>query len=728
MSSVKRIFPLILVVFSLFLLSAVPSHSVPAAKRIISLVDYIGGDYKNAVSNGEIINAEEYDEMLEFSAEVRELFKSMKSSEGDRADVESDLNELAGLIADRTPVSEVESLSKTIKEKVIASYDVTPYPEKSPSYASGRALFEANCAQCHGPEGAGDGPLAMGLNPAPLNFADTEIASALSPFKVHNTITFGIEDTAMPSFPRLSDEEKWDVAFYVLSLGYEGGDLAEGEKSAAVLPDGIVNYKTLANMSNGEIRGKLGSLASNEEEQYNALAYLRKGIFEKETPPESPILLTSSLLNESVRLYNKGEYEESYAKALDAYLEGFEKVETDLAIRDKNLSRGIESAFSDLREAIKSEKPAAYVEELNVLIQKELVAAQSVLENSKPSSSLLSFLNSFTIIVREGLEAILIIAAIIAFLGATGSKGVIKYIHLGWILALVAGFFTWLMARTVISISGAEREVIEGVTSLTAAAVLFYVSYWLISKIDVRIWKEYIQGKVEKALSRGSVVALASVSFFAVYREAFETVLFYQALWFQAENAKSAVIWGIVLGAALLIILFFVIFKLAMRIPLKYFFSITSIFLYLLSFILLGKGIRELQEAGIVGITPIEFLPQIDVLGFYPTLETVVPQAILLAAFVFAVIWLEYVKRERERTEIAVSVSRISEDMKSMHAAFDHIKGHIIEWRRCEDIDLEAEDLDRRIQDVITHVDELEGKLGDFYTAVSKNTGPAKTR
>jgi high-affinity iron transporter len=328
--------------------------------------------------------------------------------------------------------------------------------------------------------------------------------------------------------------------------------------------------------------------------------------------------------------------------------------------------------------------------------------------------------------VREGLEAILIIAAIIAFMGATGARSQIRYIHYGWILALAAGVLTWLLARTVISISGAQREVIEGVTSITAAAVLFYVSYWLISKIEVRVWKQYIQGKVEKALSTGSVIALASVSFFAVYREAFETVLFYQALWFQSGNSQPAVLWGLAAGALVLVVLFYVIFKLALRIPLKYFFSVTSVFLYLLSFILLGKGVKELQEAGIVGLTPVEYIPHIDILGLYPTLETSIPQALLLAAFIFALVWLENVKREREKKEIAVSLSRIAGDMKSMHAAFDHIKGHIIEWRKCEDIDLEAEDLDRRIQDVISHVDELESKVGDFYTVVTKNNQPEK--
>lgn len=232
---------------------------------------------------------------------------------------------------------------------------------------------------------------------------------------------------------------------------------------------------------------------------------------------------------------------------------------------------------------------------------------------------------------------------------------------------------------------------------------------------------------MEKAITKKSVIALASVSFFAVYREAFETVLFYQALWFQAENTQSAVLWGFVAGVAVLAVLFFVIFKLALRIPIKYFFTVTSIFLYFLSFILVGKGIRELQEAGIVGITPLEYLPQVEALGIYPTLETALPQGILLLAFVFAFMWISYTTREMEKKEIAMSLSRIADDMQSMYAAFDHIKGHIVDWKRCEGIDIEARDLDSQIQEVITHVDELENKLGDFYDIVSKNKDtPAK--
>ncbi|MGH7890601.1 MAG: FTR1 family iron permease, partial [Thermodesulfobacteriota bacterium] len=331
----------------------------------------------------------------------------------------------------------------------------------------------------------------------------------------------------------------------------------------------------------------------------------------RESRDESPLVVSRTLLKEAIELYKQGDSQEAYTRALDAYLEGFERVEADLVLKDDKLRREIEVKFSNLRVAIKDGRKVEEVAALQQEIDSNLNRASLVLENGKPVGKAFSFVNSFSIIVREGLEAVLIIAAVIAFLTATGAKDVIKYIHLGWIVALVAGLITWVLAQTVISISGAQREIIEGTTSLIAAFVLFYVSYWLITKIEVKKWKEFIQGRVKKALTKKNVFALASVSFFAVYREAFETVLFYQALWLQAENSQSSVIWGFLAGVVLLLVLVVVIFKLGLRIPLKYFFSITSFFLYFLSFVLVGKGIREFQEAGIIGITQLEFIPQI---------------------------------------------------------------------------------------------------------------------
>ena len=693
------------------------------AKRILSLVDYIGGDYQNAVSKGKIINSAEYEEMLEFSSQVKELFGKLEALGGDKAEIGPELSELSSLIEEKAPVSGVEAISSSIKEKIITSYGIVPHPEKSPSFSSGQELYMVNCSQCHGVSGAADGQLSYGFNPKPADFTDPEFTDGLSPFKVYNTTSFGIEGTAMPSFPRLTSDEKWDVSFYVLSLGVKGSE-TEGGNLAADIPEDLTDYKTLATLTNSDIKERVAGHTFSKDELLGVLSLIRGGGPDSGGPGNESIVLTSSMLNESVELYSDGNSDEAYTKALDAYLMGFEKIEPALFVKDRVLTTTLESKFADLRSALKSGASISEVEAINAELQAGLIQASGELQERKQVSSMISFVNSFAIIVREGLEAILIIAAIIAFLGATGAGRSIKYIHYGWIAAIIAGLLTWLLARTVINISGAQREIIEGVTALTAAAVLFYVSYWLITKIEVQKWKSYIKGKVESAVSKKSVVALAGVSFFAVYREAFETVLFYQALWYQSENTQSAVIWGFIVGLGVLVALYFIVFKLALTIPIKYFFSVTSLFLYFLAFILLGKGIRELQEAGVVGITPVDFLPTIDVLGIYPTLETALPQGVLILAGVFAYVWIGYISREREKKEIAMSLARIADDMKSMYAAFDHIKGHIIEWKRCEDIDIEARDLDNQIHEVISHVDELEDKLGDFYDIVSKNKEP----
>jgi high-affinity iron transporter len=716
--------------FFAFILILTPLLFIPTqteasedAKRILSLVDYIGGDYQNAVSDGEIINTGEYAEMLEFSSQVKELFAKLEASKGDQAAIGPELSELSALIENKSPVNEVEVLSSVIKEKLLVSYGIVPHPEKSPSFASGQELYMVNCAQCHGVTGAADGQLSYGLNPKPSDFTDPEFTDGLSPFKVFNTTSFGIAGTAMPSFPRLTNDGKWDISYYVLSLGMNDGKTPSGEAFTDI-PDDLNDYRVLATLTNAEIKERVAGQTDSEDGLVSVLSMIRSGGADTGGPDNESIALTASLLNESVLLYSEGNFDEAYTKALDAYLLGFEKIESSLFIKDRVLATMLESKFAELRGIVSSGAPLSEVEVINADIQAGLVQASGELQGRKQVSSMISFTNSFAIIVREGLEAILIIAAIIAFLGATGSRSSIKYIHYGWIAALIAGLLTWFLARTVITISGAQREIIEGVTALMAAAVLFYVSYWLITKIEVQKWKSYIKNKVESAVSKKNVLALAGVSFFAVYREAFETVLFYQALWFQSESTQSAVIWGFVAGAAVLVVLFFVIFKLALTIPIKYFFSVTSIFLYFLSFILLGKGIRELQEAGIIGITLLDFLPTIDAVGIYPTAQTALPQGILLLAFIFAFIWIGYISRKKEKKEIAVSLSRIADDMKSMYAAFDHIKGHIIEWKRCEDIDIEARDLDKQIHEVISHVDELEDKLENFYDIVSKNKEP----
>lgn len=690
------------------------------AKRILSLVDYIGGDYQNAVLNGKVINEDEYTEMLDFSESAR-LFAN--NIETEKAYIKNDTLLLNKLIIDKASIEEVLDLSNKIEQNLISDFNLKTFPTGSPSTELGKLLYMNNCSQCHGINGMADGPLAEGLMPHPAKFSEGDLIQELSAFKIYNTVSFGIKGTGMPSFPKLSEEQKWDIAFYVLSIRYANN--SENLEFTHEIPDKLKDYKLLATMSDDDIRGGLSSSAYNKDQINEILSQIRsnRGFSgEIKGSGNEPLILAGALLSESLKLYENGDKQLAYSKAIDAYLQGFEKVENKLAVKDKKLTLEIENKFSEFRAQIKSDHGFENLQNTYHQLDANLTSASLLLTNTKPLGKLFSFLQSFAIIVREGLEAVLIVAAIIAFLTATGSRKAIKYVHYGWVSALIAGLATWMLAQTVLSITSAQKEIIEGATSLIAAAVLFYVSYWFITKIEVQKWKAFIEGKVKQALTKKNVFTLASVSFFAVYREAFETVLFYQALWLQAESSQSEVIWGFLVGTVCLIGLFIVIFKLGLKMPLRYFFAISSGLLYLLSFVLIGKGVREFQEAGLIGITPIEFIPTIDILGIYPTLQTTAPQAVLFIAFLFAVIWIFVIKQERERKEIVVSLTKIAEDMKTMHETFDHIKGHIIEWKRCEDIDIEAQDLDKQIHDVITHVDELETKLVDFFDVVSKNS------
>ena len=249
-------------------------------------------------------------------------------------------------------------------------------------------------------------------------------------------------------------------------------------------------------------------------------------------------------------------------------------------------------------------------------------------------------MNSALIILREGLEAALILAAIVAMLKVMGATAAVRYIHLGWILALVAGVLTWIATQTVLTFSGQHRESMEGFISVFAAVALFYVGYWLHTRTEARRWQSFIQNKVKNVLSGRKILGLVGISFFAVYREAFEVVLFYQALWLQNENNRAPVIWGFVAGLAALLVMIFAILKLGLRIPLKYFFGATGTLLYIMAFIFAGNGIKELQAAGWIPSTPVSFAPQVPLLGIYPTLETLAAQILMLLAFLATSLWM----------------------------------------------------------------------------------------
>jgi high-affinity iron transporter len=204
---------------------------------------------------------------------------------------------------------------------------------------------------------------------------------------------------------------------------------------------------------------------------------------------------------------------------------------------------------------------------------------------------------------------------------------------------VAASLLTWVLVELLFEVTPGGRELIEGATMLLAAAVLFYVSYWLLSKIEAAKWTAFVRGKMQSALSSGSGVALSAVAFLAVYREGFETILFYKALFSSAGASGVPVVAGIAVGAVGLVAIYFLINQLGLHVAMKPFFAVTGLMLYYMAFVFAGKGIAELQGAGLIPLTVIDGAPRIPVLGIYPTIESLLIQGVLLVLAIVALIW-----------------------------------------------------------------------------------------
>ena len=258
-------------------------------------------------------------------------------------------------------------------------------------------------------------------------------------------------------------------------------------------------------------------------------------------------------------------------------------------------------------------------------------------------------------LLREGFEAILVVTALTTYLRRQGAEQQLSVVYLGIGLAVVASLLTAWLFTAVFSLSGAAQEALEGVTMLLASAVLFYVSYWLISKSESARWQAWIQGQINKALTRGSLFALGFAAFLAVYREGAETVLFYHALAGQAEGQQAALLLGFVAASLGLFVIYWLMKTASLKLPLGLFFSVTAALLYYLAVTFAGNGILELQEAGWVGITPVNWLPRIGWLGLHPTLETFAAQLLLLLPLPFALTW--WARQRRQLSAVNTQVS-----------------------------------------------------------------------
>ena len=363
---------------------------------------------------------------------------------------------------------------------------------------------------------------------------------------------------------------------------------------------------------------------------------------EQQAEVRTEIDFIRSSLQEMLIHYENGDYASAYTTSRTAYLDSYEYVEIPLRPIAPDFTLEVEYQFAELRNLIKEQAPYEEVQKVSIAIDRNLDESERLVTGSGQIAPFIAFTASFAIIFREGLESVLILGAILTYLEASRSTRFKTHVYYGILLGIVATAITWFVASFIIEISGANRELIEAIAALSATAVLFYVSFWILNKIEHKKWMEFVKAKVWQATTTGSATVFILLSFFTIYREGFETVLFYQAMFGFAKYLELYVGLGFILGIGSLLVIYFVMRRLGRRLPLRALFGLTMGIGAYLSIAFLGNAVRELQVLDLVPYTSmIGTVPRLDInlatmTGIYPTLETVVAQIVLLAVYLVA--------------------------------------------------------------------------------------------
>lgn len=598
------------------------------AQSILHMLDYLSVDYGGSVLFGKVLNESEYQEQAEFAAQSAKLIARLPEHPL-RATMIKDAQELLDSVSEKRPAEQVSATAQQLRRNIIAVYHVPVSPRQVPDSQRAVVLYQQLCVRCHGATGHGDGAEGHALTPRPANFHDATRMGKRSVYGLYNTISLGVAGTGMAGFSQLSDDERWALAFLVSNFHNrpERIDLGRRLWEKRDFQGAMPNLVSLTTHTANEVGINYGDNARAVFE------YLRAQPQALVATRHATLIFATEQLDHALTRYRAGDLAEAQRFAIAAYLEGFEPMEISLVNLNAQLRLDIEREMMTIRQSIYGGVPNDILA-LKIEHAKELLGQADELLREGKLTVTGAFISSLFVLLREGLEAILVLAAVIAFVVKSGQRNALVYIHAGWGGALLLGMLTWMAATWLVNISGAEREITSGVTALIASAMLIYVGFWLHDKTHAMAWQKFLKNKVGAALEKKTLWALALISFFAVYREIFETVLFYQALWAQTSESTRPALWSGMLTAGLSLLgIGWGLFRFGIRLPLNSFFSTTSLLLAIMAVIFAGQGVASLQEAGIVAASPVNFI-SLPMLGVLPTAQTLMTQVAVIGILV----------------------------------------------------------------------------------------------
>ncbi len=660
--------------------------SAADTRRLLALLAGIGGEYQEAFdAGGRITRQIEIEEAKLLLGEVRDLNARLAIVEPSRLDALG--RDLEAAAPPAGVGLQIATVTAAITERTGIRDE--PLPPEAPSAARGGVLFADNCATCHGVRGDGSGDEAKRLGLSPAAFSQPAFMRGETPRDFFNVISLGRRRAGMPEWGgAFSVQQRWDLVAFVWTLAHPQAAVSEGQAlyathcagchaadgSGAVAratgqgvpapdlrrPGSLIDQTDaqLLAVVTGGAGAAMPAFGSSldESQRWAVVTWVRAlSLGGLSAPADAPaaaaageppasvaarasaaVVESHALLDQAIAARRRGEVGAG-AMATDAYMR-FEPIEKRVGAVDPAAVTHVEEGFVRVRNALREPGTAvspaleAGVAELH----RHLDAAAGVLDAS--GGRWTRFAQSAGIILREGFEVVLIVGALLTYVRRSAQTALLRPIWIGAGLGVVASIGTAFALATVFTLNPGASDALEGAAMLLAAGVLFWVSYWLISKAEAERWQRYIQGKVQHAVAAGSATALAAAAFLAVYREGFETVLFYRALLGAAPAGDVMVGGGFLAGLLVLALVWVAMSRLGLRVPMRPFFLLTGAFLYLMAIVFAGRGVFELQDAGIIGLTPIAGAPRIPVLGLFPTVQTLAAQGVLVAALVLAAI------------------------------------------------------------------------------------------
>jgi high-affinity iron transporter len=616
---------------------AQPGDAQPL-RRVVALLDYVRGDYARAVGeHGEVLSRPEHSEQIGFVEDAARELRADVNGRGE--DLAKRLDALRRRVEERAPPAEVAQAAQAVRDEIVQRFNVVLLPLRAPDLQRGAQVYAQSCAACHGADGHPN--RALGLETQPPDFQSE--TGPLTPQRIFSAATYGVPKTAMPAFDSgLTDEERWDVAFFVLSLAHPGAsphglDLAR----AALVP---TRYADLAALSDDDLRGRFAAAGLAAPQQEEALAAVRGGPFAEDAQGSPQGLAQArAAVQKAVLLARNGNTAGARRALISAYLDHFEPHEAALRAREAPMVQEVEGAFLALRASIDAhdQQLEARAARLDGLLEKA--------DARSTGGGLVAFVGALAIALREGVEAALLVAAMLALLRKAGRERDADAVHVGWVSASLAGGATWWASgMLLVRLSGASRELAEGVFQLITAALLLYASHWLLAALSAKRLVSFLSART---MAAGSAAVILGLTFVAVYREMFEAVLFFRGLLLEAPGAGAAVAAGAGTGLLALIGLVAAFQRLGRRLRPRPLLLCCGILLCALAVLMVGHGVRSLQILGAVPLT-IWGAFQVPALGLYATREGLCAQIFVVLALAGSALWTA-LRRDRHDGDAA---------------------------------------------------------------------------